>query len=149
MQHMNERQTQLMSTLLAFVREHPGDGLLKTTDADVEAAAGALAATHETAGRGLIYEHRPSSLPAQRLAEDLTRFVAQVRGESGSSFDEDLAAVFRAIERGARDAAKKLPGAETAYLALLRRVIAAPQPKGDRGPDSALLQPGGSLLVRP
>jgi class 3 adenylate cyclase len=42
-------------------------------DDDVADAAGALAATFETAARGVIYEHAPESLVARRLADDLDR----------------------------------------------------------------------------
>ena len=42
-------------------------------DGDVADAAAALASTFETAARGIIYEHQPSSLPAQRLMSELRR----------------------------------------------------------------------------
>jgi hypothetical protein len=146
---LNERQADLMSRILAFVRDYRGDPLLKTTDADVEAAAAALAATHETASRGLIYEQRPSAFSAQRLASDLTALISEGGGERTSSLDRDLAAVFRAIERGAREARKSLPGGDTAYLALLRRVIVPAEQRADQAPAPGLIDRGGSMLIRP
>lgn len=148
---LDERQSQLMSQLLAFIRDHRGDPFLKTTDADVEAAAAALGATHETAARGLIYEQRPSSLPAQRLAADLTALVAQLGLERTSSADRDLAAVFRAIERGARDARKALPGGDIAYLSMLRRILPEQNQAAESPGASPLVDPatGGSMLIRP
>jgi hypothetical protein len=146
---LSEQQTECMSHVLAFLRDYRGDALLRTTDADVEAAAAALAATHETAARGLIYEQRPSSLPAQRLAADLKLLVSQIGGDRGSSLDGNLAAVFRAVERGAREARKTLAGGDTAYLALLRRLIVAAEPQRDGAPGTDLVHQTGSVLIRP
>lgn len=148
-QDLNEAQTGLLWKVLAFVRDYRGDALLRTTDADVEAAARALAATHETAARGLIYEERPGSLTAQRLVADLNAVLVQMgAGERTSSFDRDLAAVFRAMERGARDTGKQLAGGDTAYLSLVRRLITPTEPASNEvvGSDGA---DAPSLLIRP
>ncbi len=144
-----ERQAELLWHVAGFIRDYSGDGLLKTTDADVEAAAAALASTHDTAARGLIYEQRPGSLPAQRLAADLERHISKLPGDRVSSFERDLAAVFRSIERGAREAAKSF-GGDAAYQALLRRLMVpskdATEPQSQRsglaGPSS-----GSSLII--
>ncbi len=147
---LSERQAELLWQILSFVRDYRGDVLLKTTDADVEAAAAALAATHETAARGLIYEQRPNSLPAQRLASDIAAFIAQAGEERPTSLDRDLAAVFHAIERGAHEAGKTLAGGDTAYLSLLRRVL-LPGPPQQSAPTAAARAPEQppSLLIRP
>ncbi len=148
-QHLTETQTSLLWRLLAFIRDYRGDPLLRTTDADVESASRALAGTYETAVRGLIYEERADSLAAQRLAADLRTQIDGLAGAEGtSSLDRDLAAVFRAIERGVREAAKHLPGGDTAYMALLGRLISpAPAPSDSVvRPDAAS---GSSLLIRP
>ncbi len=144
---LTEQQAELMWHLMAFLREYRGDGFMKTTDVDVEGAAAALAATHETAARGLIYEQQPSSLPAQRLAADVKAFLAAAT-QRGSSLDRDLAVVFRAIERGARDARKTIAGGDTAYLELVRRLI-VPSDTPRAALPTGLIQQGGSLLVRP
>ena len=146
---LSEEQTRLMSLVLGFLRDYRGDALLRTTDADVEAAAAALAATHETAARGLIYEQRPSSLAARRLAADLKLLVSRIGGNRGSSLDRDLAAVFRAVERGARETRKTLAGGDTAYLALLRRLIVGAEQQGAGAPGTDLFHQGGSVLIRP
>ena len=146
---LTEAQAELMWRVLAFLREYRGDELTRTTDTDVETAASALAATHETAARGLIYEQQPNSLPAQRLAAAFKGFLAEIAGSRGSSLDRDLAAIFRAVERGARDARKTLPGGDTAYLALVRRLIVPSDGSRDPAASSGLIQQGGSLLVRP
>ncbi len=130
---LTERQGELLWPVAAFVRDYRGDGLLKTTDEDIEAAAAALAATHETAARGLIYEQRPGTLPAQRLAAEMTAFVSKIPGDRVSSFDRDLAAVFRAVERSAREARKAL-GGDGAYQALLRRLLLPAREGSDQQP---------------
>ncbi len=147
---LTERQAELLWQVAAFIRDYRGGGLLRTTDEDVETAAAALAATHETAARGLIYEQRPSALPAQRLAADLNLFISKIPGDRVTSFDRDLAAVFRAIERGARDARKTF-GGDTAYQGLLRRVMVPSQDKADAGaPAGGVVNPQAtSSLILP
>ncbi len=134
---------------MAFLREHRGDALMRTTDVDVENAAAALAATYETAARGLIYEQQPNSLPAQRLAADLKAFIAQAAPGRGSSLDRDLAVVFRAVERGSREACKTLPGGDTAYLELVQRLIVPSGTPAQAPQRGGVVQEGGSLLIRP
>ncbi|MGE5360199.1 MAG: hypothetical protein ACM3NQ_14375 [Bacteroidales bacterium] len=150
-------QEELMSRLLMFLRNYRGDGLLRLADDDVQAAAAAMAVTFETAAKGLIYEERTNSLPAQRLIADLKAVVQQLTQDAaakGSAFERNLAVVFRAIEKGARDARKSLPGGSFAYLDLLRRLI-VPVAPDEHGPNEGAstpagpVQPGGSLLVRP
>ena len=61
-------------------------------------AAAALAATFETAARGVIYEHRPASLPAERLATALKPVLAEAGKGSASAFERDAAVVLRRLE---------------------------------------------------
>jgi hypothetical protein len=146
---LTEQQSDLMWTVLAFLRGRRGDALLRTTDADVQDMAEALAGTFETAASGLIYERRPSSLPAQRLATDLRSFLSQMP-ESRAPRDRDLAIVFRAIAQGAREARKTLAGGETAYLGLIRRLIVpSPEAAASGEPDEPPVAPAGSVLIRP
>jgi hypothetical protein len=147
---LTEPQADLLRQVLSFIRMYRGDALMKTIDADVEAAASALAATYDTAARGLIYEQRPNTLPAQRLAGDLKMFVSKAGGDRGTSLDRDLATVFHAVEVGARDAQKTLPGKDSAYLELIRRLIVPGDPPGhDDASATGSPGQGGSLLVRP
>jgi hypothetical protein len=120
---LTDEQAQLLLSVLGFVRDYHGEELLRVTDPDLESAAIALAASYGTAAKGLIYEERPQSLAAQRLAADLRSFLQPMANGRGSSFDRDMALVFRAVQLGVQGARKNLEGGETAYLALLRRLI--------------------------
>jgi hypothetical protein len=88
------------------------------TDRDVAAAAAALAATHDTAAKGIIYEHRAPSIAAERLVAELKAALRAAEAEGWRLGDTDLAAAFRRLEQAARDAANAL-GGERAYLALV------------------------------
>jgi hypothetical protein len=95
-----------------------------------------MAATHETAARGIVYEQRPQSLAAQRLAGDLSPILAPLGRDRGTSFDRDLGAVFRSVERGVQEARKSLEGGDTAYLAMIGRFV-APRPEDGPEPDAS------------
>lgn len=91
-------------------------------DRDVAAAAGALAATFETASRGIIYEHHAASIPAQRLTAELRGALDALGREGHPPRDADLAVVLRRTERAASDAGREFTG-EQAYLGLLAEVF--------------------------
>jgi hypothetical protein len=69
--HLTERQYQLFFLFQSTIARHTPEGLTRLLDADVAEAAGAVAATLETASRGVIYEHSAQTLPGQKLAADL------------------------------------------------------------------------------
>src|SRR5439155_22551346 len=81
----------------------PISELQSLIDDDVAEGMGALAATFETASRGLIYDHRPASLPAERLTAALKPMLADAGRSTGTAFDRDAAVVLRRIETAARD----------------------------------------------
>ena len=68
MRDFSQRQSQLFFLINTFLVRYEPPELQPLIDDDVAEAAAALAATFETASRGVIYEHRPASLPAERLA---------------------------------------------------------------------------------
>jgi hypothetical protein len=118
---LTESQTELFFLLFTFLAGHRTDAFARVRDEDVADCAGSLAATFETAARGLIYEHRPGTLPAQRLASDLRTFLGEL-AKSGRTFQErDAAVVLRRIEAGAREALKIPGGDGGVYLALVQR----------------------------
>ena len=79
------------------------------------------AATIETAAKGVLYEHTPATLPAQKLAVEFRAFLAQVREHGATVYDREAAIALRAIERGARTLTR--PGDSTAYLTLMGRLL--------------------------
>jgi len=131
-----ERPYLLTVLLLDVVRRHRKTALPPLTDRDVQDAAAALAATFETAGRGLIYEHQTTSLPAQRLLQELRASVDEVgkRAEGSPSVVRDAAVALRRIEWGAREAAGRRGDTSAAGTALLDLLDRLPQDlPGDSG----------------
>jgi len=119
----SERQSQILLLLATFLLQYGADDLHGLIDDDVAEAVSSLAATLETAARGVIYEHRPASLPAERLGTALKRLLAEAGKETPSSFDRDAAVVLRRIEEGVRDAhAADMPN-RRAFLNLLSRAL--------------------------
>src|SRR5262249_54921450 len=93
-------------------------------DADVADAMGALAATYETAARGVLYEHRPTSLPAQRLLDALAPVLGKAGERGGSAFEREAAVVLRRVEAAARPPAGTATGRRV-FLDLVARVVEA------------------------
>jgi hypothetical protein len=122
-QHLNERQHQLFFLFHTAIARHVPEGFSRIVDDDVAQAAGAVASTLETAARGVIYEHSPSSMPAVRLAAELTTLLSQIRAQGGTVSDAEAAIALRAVEQGAREARKKQDATDTTYLALISRLL--------------------------
>ena len=89
----------------------------------------ALSSTFETAVRGVIYEHRAASAPANRLASALKSAIEGARPSTTPS-DRDAAVVLRRIEQAAREL-RTLDPSGRAFLDLLARTIK--RPDGDSG----------------
>ncbi len=141
---LTERQHQLFCLFHTAIARHQPEGLARLVDDDVADAAGALAATLETAARGLIYEHPAQSMPAQRLAAELTAFLSEIRQQGAKVFDREAAIVLRAIERGARDARRLAAGGDAAYLIVMSRLL-----HQNRAPDAAPPNPARASLIVP
>ena len=122
MQDLGERQSRLFSLILTFLARYEAP-LQPLVDDDVIEATGALAATFETAARGVIYEHRPTSLPAERLANSLKPLLAEAEQGAGPAFQRDAAVVLRRIEATAREARQLESGPARAFMELIGRVI--------------------------
>jgi hypothetical protein len=153
MRDLNTRQAELFLLVLTFLTRHepaeptrgsrawdpnaaPALGWERIVDADVADAASALAATFETASRGVIYEHRPSSRPAAHLMTELKPVLADARKGAGSSFERDAAVVLRRLEDAVRDVRVEDRADPRAFLALLGRVI-TPAPADEGSPPDA------------
>jgi hypothetical protein len=120
--HLTERQYQLFFVLHTAIAQHQPEGLTRLLDGDVADAAMAVAATLETAARGVLYEHEPATLPAKRLAGDLRTMLAKIRERGAAVSDREAAIVLRAIEQGARNT-PRTAGGDTAYLSLVARLL--------------------------
>jgi hypothetical protein len=130
MRDFSQHQSQLFLLINTFlVGYEPGD-LLSLIDADVAEATAALAATFETAARGVIYEHRPASLPAERL----TSALKAVLTEAGHG---DVAVVLRRVAEAVSDVRALDQDNRRAFLDLLGRVITQTTGAGGSRKDGA------------
>ncbi len=140
---LTETQYRLFLLTQAIVVRHAAAALPAPDDADVADAVSSVAATLETAGKGIIYEHRAASVPAQRIAGALSSGIADLVkrvGAEGARLERDAARALRALERTARDARQEVPDAarpEASWLTLAARIMAA----AESGPSSAAQNP--------
>jgi hypothetical protein len=145
MSGLTERQHQLFFLFQSVIAKFQPDGLARLTDDDVAQATAACAATIETAAKGVLYEHAPASLPAQKLARELRDLLVQVREHGATVFDREAAIALRAIERGARELAR--PDDSTAYLTLLGRLLQVNHAAAAHDVRPAAKTGGGSIII--
>ena len=130
MRDFTEKQQNLFLVLATFLVGFRPSDLQKLVDEDVEDAARTLAATLETAGKGVIYEHPAASATGAQLAASLKTVLAEAR-TSLATTDRDGALVLRRIEEGSRELRADAP-AERTFLELLGRIVrpegSAPMP---------------------
>ena len=121
---LTERSLTLLFLFHDIIRRHKKSAIPPVVDEDVADAATSLASTLETSGRGIIYEHRATSLPAQRLQGDLQRGIDEVvrAGGSPGAVERDAAVALRTLARGAKEARRGLEPGPTAYMDLIDRV---------------------------
>ena len=143
-QRLTERQYQLFFLLHTVISRYKPEGFSPLTDADVAEAAASFAATLETAGRGVIYEHVPPSPNARQLAGELKHLIADMRQEGATVYDGETAIVLRAIEEGARETGKA-SGDDIAYLSLLGRLLRQQSP-GDSASRKAAAESSPIIL---
>jgi hypothetical protein len=137
MRDLNGRQSQLFFLIATLITRYKSPDLESIVDDDVAQAAGTLAATFETATRGVIYEHRPASLPAGRLATALKAALAEAAGGSGTPFERDAAVILRRIEQAARRMNEEEAANPRAFISLLDRVVQQP----DEAPQESKSEP--------
>ena len=116
----------------SFLRIDRND-VMPITDNDVQQATAALAQTYETASRGILYEHSPTSVTGQRLAKEISDYIEVKRSDGTRLSDIDLAVAMRRLETAAQTAKTSLGRdddpdsvSDTSYLSLLRRVLKDP-----------------------
>ena len=130
----NERQSQVFLLVATFLVQYSPPDFHRLIDDDVAQAAGALAATYETATSGLIYDHRPSSLPAERLMNALRPTLAEAGKSGGTPFERDTAVVLRRVEQAVREAGSSDPENRRAFIEMLARVVRKPEEGAFSGP---------------
>lgn len=148
---LSQPQSELLFAVLTFVAGLRADPLLGLTDSDVADGAAALAATCETAGRGVIYEHRPASIPAQRFVTDakafLARLVAEADAATSRRVERDTPVVFRRLEAGARGARAMAEEGPATGLEMIARFVTAARAGGPHGELADRLKEPGRILV--
>lgn len=140
---LTERQYQLFFLCHTLIARHKPDGFARLVDDDVAEAAGALAATFETAARGVIYEHAPQSPVAQGLVREMKTMLAQMREQGATVYDREAAMTLRAIEQGARSTRAPAEG-DAAYLELMARLLQSGPASETERPDA---KPAHSLII--
>ncbi len=140
---LNDRQSRLCVRLLTAIRTYEAPELHPVIDQDLADAADALASTFETAAKGVIYEHRPASLAAERLAAALKSAVAEAERTGGTPFQRDAATVLRRIAEAARDGQQAGPDRK-AFIDLIARVVGTTRRESDKAAGDE-----GSRLILP
>jgi hypothetical protein len=123
MRDFSERQAQLFLLLSSFLVRYDPQEFQTLIDDDLVEATNALAATFETASRGVIYEHRPPSLSGERLMAALKALLAETGRGLGSTFERDAAAVLRRVAEAASEMRGVEPANRRGFLDLLGRVV--------------------------
>jgi hypothetical protein len=123
----SERQSQLFMLISTFLVRYQPPELQAPIDDDVAEATTALGRTLETASKGVIYEHRPASLPAERLVAALKPVLAEAGRGAGTAFERDAAVVLRRVADAVAETRATDQQNRRAFLDLLGRVIAAPE----------------------
>ena len=145
LQGLSERQARVFLMIAALTSRHQPEALQQLLDDDIAQAMGALAATIETAGRGIVYEHQPESLLAVRLMAEVKGLVEEIAKNAGSAVERDAAIALRRLEHGAKAMAAVNPGTNE-FQKLLARVLAPPP--GAASPE-APAAPAPSIILPP
>ena len=143
LQGLTERQHQLFFLFHSVIARHTPEGFARLVDDDVAEASAAVAATLETAARGVIYEHATQSLPAQRLASEMKAMLAEMEKQGARIYEREAAIVLRAIEKGARETRKVEPG-DASYLTLMARLL---QRNRTTGTQTSATESSRSLII--
>ena len=148
---LSRAQSELYWAVLTFVVGFRSDPLVKVVDEDIADGAASLAATYETAGRGVIFEHRPQSLIAQRFVTDLQAFLGQLADQSRTAakhVERDAAVVLRRLEAGARNVRKTVDEGPSTALDIISRVVTnAARQKASKGSAPAVEAPGPMIIT--
>jgi hypothetical protein len=135
--NLTETQHRLVVVFQSLALKHAENAIPRVEDGDVAEAAAAVAATLETARKGIIYEHQAVSVPAQRMTAEFRRVVSDLLEQNPSyqaRIEREAAAALRVVEEGARTAQRTLAGDEPpVYLKLLARILGTAANARDSG----------------
>jgi hypothetical protein len=137
---LSEGQMQVFFLIQSYFLRPAQTGAPRPLDAEVADAAGALAATFETASRGLVFEHPARTASGQRMAAELREVLADVGKGGGTRFEREVAEVLRAVERGA-GATSEVAADPRQYLGLVARVLREGAPEEPAPAPPALILP--------
>lgn len=149
---LGARASEITWGVLKLLSRFAADPLLRLRDEDVVDMAAALGETFATAARGVIYEHRPRSLPAQRLSTEVKAFIEQARRPGERGFEQNVAAALQRLSRGFAEGGRLLadPAPSVCLQVVARAVRTARELAGDLPREEpAPASPSASLLVRP
>lgn len=131
---LSETQYRLFMLAQALIVQSAASGSPAPIDGDVAEGVASVAATLETAGKGIIYEHRATSPPAQRIADEISAAVRDLvtrAGADGARLERDAAKALRALERTAREARTEMMDAghpDASWLVFAERITDAARP---------------------
>jgi len=145
----SERQSQFFSMIGTFLVGYQAPEFQPLIDDDVAEGMTALAGTFETASRGVIYEHRPATLAAERLIAALKPALAEAGRGLGSAFERDAAFVLRRVGDTAREMHALEPENRRGFLDLLGRVMRDPSRSGQTADDASPQTPASTRLIVP
>jgi hypothetical protein len=144
---LSERQSQIFLMIMTFLARYEPPELQPVIDDDLAEAMAALASTYETASRGLIYEHRPASLPAERLMSALKPSLAEAGRGAGTAFERDAAVVLRRMQEAAGEAHSLDAQNRRALLDLLKRIVTTTASADFPATPGAQAEPPTRLIV--
>ena len=114
-------------------------------DGDLQQAAGALAATAETAMRGVLYEHQPASPVAARLARAMSAPLAEAAEAGMPRVDQATVSAMRRLEESVAAFRRSAPASDD-FFQFLARVL---KPQFADARTGGPLDPGADPLVAP
>ena len=151
LEELTDRQYRVLLFFQGLIVQHAGSAVPSLIDADVAEGTAALAATLETAGKGIIYQHQAASLPAQRLVARLEAAFKELStraGAAAAALERDAAVALRRISKAASDARKALPEDEPpVYLKMLGRLMSGAPAAADEDADAAPPEGTGRLII--
>lgn len=127
---LSEPQLQLFFMVNSYFLRPPPEGVPRPVDVEVADAAQAVAATFETASRGVIYEHAARTPGGQRMASELLGWLREAGKGGGSRFERDVAEVLAGVHRAATPASGHDAGPR-AYLERVARVLGQDAPPAE------------------